>query len=94
MRDKSAAQCKKAWSKFEVLYGKPKLLLSDNADELKIPGVEHTSSPSNHPEANARLERMHKELGKLYRIHGVKPNEAVQFLWDHESLMVLCSQFL
>ena len=34
------------------------------------------------------MERMHKELGQLCRIYGVKPNEAVQFVWDHESCMI------
>ena len=80
MKNEKKQSCLKNYRRFQNLYGKPKIMLTDNADALKVEGVKHITTPSNHPEWNTKLERMHKELGKQCRIHGVLPDEAIQVL--------------
>ena len=69
MKDNSGPECNKAYTKIERLYGKPKILLTNNADVLNITGVKHVLSSSYHPEANRRLERINKEPEKQCRTH-------------------------
>jgi hypothetical protein len=38
------------------------------------------TTPANYPQANGKLERLHKEIGKLCRVHKILPDEAIMFL--------------
>ena len=37
-----------------------------------------------HPEGNSKLERFHKELAKMCRVHGLPPMAAVRYLQTDE----------
>ena len=77
-----------AYSEFTSLYGFPDFIMHDNQFNF-LPG-KYPSTPSNHPQANAVLERFHKELGNMYmsRIHECKPAAALQYFCTSMSKML------
>lgn len=59
----------------------PKKIHTDNEPSLKkIPHRNLDNSPVNWPQANGKVERLHRELAKLCRIHGTTPDKAVHYL--------------
>ena len=61
-------------------HGDPKWLLTDRGGEFgDVPNVVPLKTSSNHPQTDGKLERFHRELGNLSRIHKVDPTEAVKF---------------
>ena len=64
------------------LYGSPDFLIADNQFNFLNERYKILSTPSNHPQANGVLERFHKELGNMSRIHQCAPTQAVNVLKD------------
>ena len=71
---------KRAFDKFCALFSKPESTFSDNGAEFNLIDIPRNTTPSNFPQPNGKLERLHKELGKLCRIHSVDPNQAISIL--------------
>ena len=77
---KEATEVKKAFDKFCALFQEPENIFSDNGKEFALITVNRNTTPADYPQANGKIERFHKELGKLCRIHNVLPGEAVTIL--------------
>ena len=77
---KEEIEVKRAFDKFCVLFSKPESIFLDNGTEFNLIDVPRNTTPSNFPQPNGKLERLHKELGKLCRIHSVDPNQAIAIL--------------
>ena len=59
----------------------PDRINCDNETTLtSIPHGKVTPTPVNHPQGNAMVERMHKELGVACRVHETTPEKAVAYL--------------
>jgi hypothetical protein len=56
----------------------PKVLVSDNEDALlQLPHPNKAPGPIHYPQGQGMVERLHKELDKLSRIHKTTPDRAV-----------------
>ena len=55
----------------------------DNAPEFTLLPTYRSTTPAYHPQANGSIERFHKEVGVMSRIHHTTPNPAVQHLRDN-----------
>ena len=69
-----------AFLRFCALYATPKAIFSDNGPEFSQIPVQRDTTPANYPQANGKLERLHRELGKLCRIHNSRPDVAITLL--------------
>lgn len=59
----------------------PKRIHTDNEPALlKIPHKNLDHSPVNWPQANSKVERMHRELAKMCRFHKTTPDKAIHYL--------------
>jgi hypothetical protein len=68
------------YEEFESIFGVPGRLLSDRGVEFGlITGVQFSRTAAYHPEGNSLIERFHKELANLCRIHNCLPVDAVKF---------------
>ena len=73
------------------MYDEPEKVLCDNGTEFNsIPSKELTT-PSCHPQGNSVLERFHKELAVMSRVHNTTPDIAVQFLRTQQSKLLFYS---
>jgi hypothetical protein len=80
-------EIKRELGKLTSEIGKPKTVLSDRGGEFNnVIDVPHAKTSANHPESDGKLERFHKELANVSRVHGVPPTEAVQHLRTPEML--------
>ena len=75
----------KTYEKFCQEYAEPKLISCDNGGEFELIKTTKIPHPSEHPQANGVIERFHKELGKLSRIHKETPDVAHRRLNTTES---------
>ena len=71
---------KAAFDKFCATYAPPENIFSDNGKEFSLLEYSRDTTPANYPQANGKIERLHKEIGKLCRIHKIPPNEAIIYL--------------
>jgi hypothetical protein len=66
------------FEQFESAVGTPGRLLSDRGVEFDlITAIPRSRTAALHPEGNAVIERFHKELANLSRVHGISPVQAV-----------------
>ena len=75
------------------LLGEPDILLHGGGGEFTL--VEATTkhiSAAHHPQQNGILERWHKELGKMCRIHSCLPPQAVKYLRTPQQKLLFFSQ--
>ena len=78
--------------KFGSLYLAPHKIVCNNGGKFeKIPEDLKLSAPANHPQANSVLERFHRELGVMCRVHNCNPDEAVKYLRSHQSKLIFFS---
>ena len=75
-----ASEVKLAYDKFYSSYLEPESLFSDNGKEFALIKTERNTTPANFPRPNGKIERFHKELGKLIRIHNTTPDNTVNLL--------------
>ena len=71
-----ASEVKLAYDKFCSSYATPESLFSDNGKEFALMKTERNTTPANFPRPNGKIERFHRELGKLSRIHDTIPDNA------------------
>ena len=70
----------RAFEHFESAVGEPGRLLSDRGHEFGlIRDYPFSRTAAYHPEGNSVIERFHKELANLCRIHKCSPMEAVKY---------------
>ena len=77
---KQEIEVKRAFDKFCSLFAVPESIFSDNGTEFNLINVPRHTTPANFPQPNGKLERLHKEIGKLCRIHSFDPTQAVSLL--------------
>ena len=78
---KEQKEVTEAFLRFCALYATPKAIFSDNGPEFSQIPVQRDTTPANYPQANGKLERLHRELGKLCkRIHNSRPDVAITLL--------------
>ena len=75
-----ASEVKLAYDKFCSSYATPESLFSDNGKEFALIETERNTTSANFPRPNGKIERFHRELGKLSRIHDTTPDNAVNLL--------------
>ena len=79
---KQEIEVKRAFDKFCSLFAIPESIFSDNGTEFNLinicPKIHNTSKLSTI--IYGKLERLHKEIGKLCRIHSFDPTQAVTLL--------------
>jgi RNase H-like domain found in reverse transcriptase/Reverse transcriptase (RNA-dependent DNA polymerase) len=90
LKDETQPSILDAYQEFTSLYGSPQFILHDNQFNF-LPG-NHISSPANHPQANATLERFHKELGNMCRVHQCRPTSAIKYLRTQKAKMLFYSE--
>ena len=73
------------------IFGEPDQILCDNGGEFEGIQTDKLTTPSNHPQANSVLERFHKELAVMCRVHNCTPEFAVQHLRSHQSKLMFFS---
>ena len=76
----SQAEVKQEYEAWEDEFGQPKELLHDRGAEFNT--IDHPSqrmTAAENPQANGKLERAHKEVANLSRVHGVDPDKAVKY---------------
>ena len=66
--------------------------MCDNGPEFNYIEGDKILSPSDHPQANSILERFHRELAKMCRIHNCSPVQAVKYLRSLQSKVMLFSE--
>jgi hypothetical protein len=93
VQDKQARTILKVYNEFCNELTTPEMLSCDNGGEFNLIETYKIPHPSEHPEANAVVERFHKELGKLSRILNQNPNEVVNRL-NTEKAKLLMNQHL
>ena len=71
------AEVKAAFDKFCATYAPPENIFSDNGKEFSLLEYNRDTTPANYPQANGKIERLHKEIGKLCHIHKIPPDEAI-----------------
>jgi len=92
--DKTAESVSKLYEVWVSLFAEPDNIVCDNGGEFgKIPENLKLSTPANHPQANSCLERFHKELAVMCRVHNCSPDEAVKYLRSHQSKLIFFSDF-
>ena len=62
------------------IFAVPESIFSDNGTEFNLINIPRHTTPANFPQPNGKLERLHKEIGKLCRIHSFDPTQAVSLL--------------
>ena len=65
-------------------FGEPEFVLSDRGSEFNFLPDDRLRTTAEHPEGHSKLERFHKELGKISRVHGLPPIHAVHYLQTDE----------
>ena len=55
-------------------------MFSDNVKEFALIKTESDTTPANFSRPNGKIERFHKALGKLSRIHKTTPDNTVNLL--------------
>ena len=91
---KEASVVKEAYLDLTSLLGEPEILLHDGGGEFTlVEATEKRVSAAHHPQQNGILERFHKELGKMSRIHHTSPNHAVKYLRTTNQKLLFFSQF-
>ena len=89
---------KEAYLDMISLLGEPDVLVYDGRPEfseikdLLQEKQKDNPSPAYHPQANGILERWHKELGKMCRIHNCSPPQAVKYLRTPQQKLMFYSQ--
>ena len=71
---------KAAFDKFCATYAPPENIFSDNGKKFSLLEYNRDTTPANYPHANGKIERLHKEIGKLCRTHKIPPDEAIIYL--------------
>ena len=64
---------KAAFDKFCATYASPEKNFSDNGKEFSLLEYNRDITPFNSPQANRKIECLHKEIGKLCHIHKIPP---------------------
>ena len=72
-------EVKGAWDAWVAIMGEPDEILADNGHEFDLIDLPRRRTAVEHPQSNGKLERFHKELANLCRIHGVEPDRALQY---------------
>ena len=80
-----------AYTTLLAQFGEPEFVLSDRGSEFNFLPDDRLRTSAEHPEGNSKLERFHKELIKISRVHGLPPMHAVRYLQTDEkrSLFVM-----
>jgi len=91
IKDKRSTTVLKAYEKFISLYAEPVWLSCDNGSEFSLIQTPRTLHPAEHPESNGKLERYHKELGKMAGIFDTCPELVYTKLNSEESVSQLDS---
>mmetsp|Transcript_1800 Transcript_1800/g.2420 ORF Transcript_1800/g.2420 Transcript_1800/m.2420 type:complete len:341 (-) Transcript_1800:7-1029(-) len=92
--DKTADSVSKQYETWVALFNEPDHIICDNGGEFeKIPDHLKLKTPANHPQANSMLERFHKELAVMWRVHNCTPGKAVKYLISHQSKLIFFSDF-
>ena len=91
IEDKTADAVNGAYESWISTFNKPTHILCDNGGEFEGIQSDKLTTPSNHPQANSILERFHKELAVMCRVHNCTPDVAVKFLRSHQSKLVFFS---
>jgi len=73
------------------IFDEPEHVLCDNGGEFEEIQTDKLTTPSNHPQANSVLERFHKELAVMSRVHNCTPEIAVKYLRSQQSKLVFFS---
>jgi hypothetical protein len=69
VENKEAATILQAFENFCNQHQIPDLICCDNGPEFNLIPTQKIDNPSFHPQSNGILERLHREVGKLCRIH-------------------------
>jgi len=90
---KEADVVKEAYEDMTSLLGEPEILLHDGGGEFTLIEAENKEiTAAYHPQQNGILERWHKELGKISRIHQCTPKQAVKYLRTPQQKLLFFSE--
>ena len=89
--DKKAETIASLYSNWVSMYDEPEKVLCDNGTEFNSIPSKKLTTPSCHPQGNSVLERFHKELAVMSRVHNTTPDIAVQFLRTQQSKLLFYS---
>jgi len=77
-----------AYKLFCQTYAEPEFISCDNGGEFELINTTKIPHPSEHPQANGVIERLHEELGKLSRIFNEFPDTAYRRLNTANSKLI------
>ena len=89
--DKTAKTVSDLYNTWTSTFDEPTHILCDNGGEFEDIQTDKVTTPSNHSQANSILERFHKDLTVMCRVHDCTPDVAVQFLRSHQSKLTFFS---
>jgi len=86
LQDNSMESVQAAVELFVSMFGVPRSFLTDQGNEFNSVHevCKHITTAAYRPQGNGKLERLHKEIGKLCRIYSCDPLLALTYLRTHE----------
>ena len=84
LSSKTMSEVETAYKTLLAQFGEPEFVLSDRGSEFNFLPGHRLRTSAEHPEGNSKLERFHKELIKISRVHGLPPMHAVRYLQTDE----------
>ena len=91
LEDKSKDSVTEKYESWISTFDEPLYVLCDNGGEFEGIKTEKLTTPSNHPQSNSILERFHKKMAVMCRVHECTPDAAVKFLRTHQSKLTFFS---